>query len=128
MGTKGPSNHFGNASGGRQGSASRFINYSWAKDFNKRSLDKHFDEHGKHMGFDSKESYKQHAIRFANNVDKTNYKSFVDYKTDKTYKYSVRTNEFVVVDKRGYVVTYFKPKEGKSYYLKEKAKHFKKGK
>ena len=128
MGTKGPSNHYGNSSGGRQGSASKYIGYSWAKDFNKRSLDKHFSEHAKNMGLDSKESYKQHAIKFANDVDKTNYKSFVDKKTNQTYKYSVKTNEFIVVDKRGYVVTYFKPKQGQSYYLKEKIKHFKRGK
>lgn len=128
MGTKGPSNHYGNSSGGRQGSASKHISYSWAKDFNKRSLSKHFDEHAKHMGIDSEQSYKQHAIKFANDVDKKNYESFVDRKTNKTYKYSVKSNEFVIVDKKGYVVTYFKPKDGHSYYLKEKIKHTKKGK
>ena len=128
MGTKGPSNHYGNAKGGRQGTASQHIGYAWAKDFNKRSLDKHFEDHAKQMGFTSKESYKQHALRFANNVDRKNYESFIDKKTNKTYKYSVKTNEFVIVDKRGYVVTYFAPREGRSYYLGEKNKYSKKGK
>lgn len=127
MATKGPSNHYGNARGGRQGSASKHIGYAWAKDFNKRSLDKHFVDHGQHMGFNSKESYKQHALRFANNVDRKNYESFIDSKTQKTYKYSVKTNELVIVDKRGYIVTYFAPTEGRSYYLSEKSKHSKKG-
>ena len=96
MATKGPSNHYGYANGGRQGSASEHIGYAWAKDFNKRSLNRHFDDHAKQMGFTSKESYKQHALRFANNVDRKNHESFIDKKTNKTYKYSVKTNEFVI--------------------------------
>lgn len=125
MGTKGPSNHYGNAGGGRQGHHTEHINYPWAKDFNKHSLGVHFDRHGNKEEFGSKESYKQHAIKFANYVDRKNNKSFVEKETGKTYKYSLTTNEFAVVDKNGYIVTYFKPKNGSKYYynqLKKKGK------
>lgn len=123
MATKGASNRYGNARGGRHGSATEHINYPWAKDFNKHSLDEHFGRHGNKEEFGSKESYKQHAIKFANDVDRVNYKSFVDKKTGKTYKYSPKTNEFVVVDKNGYIVTYFKPKKGYSYYKSQKIRY-----
>lgn len=120
MGTKGASNRYGNTTGGKQGKATEHINFSWAKDFNKHSLVEHYNEHGNKNEFGSIESYKQHAIRFANNVDRKNYKSFVDRNTGKTYKYSPKTNELVVVDKHGYIVTYFKPKKGYGYYIKQK--------
>ena len=61
MGTKGPSNHYGNAKGGRQGTASQHIGYAWAKDFNKRSLDKHFEDHAKQMGF--RNTFKRNCTR-----------------------------------------------------------------
>lgn len=124
MATKGASNRYGNTNGSRhQGKATEKINYPWAKDFNKKSLDKHFDEHGKDMGFDNKESYKQHAIKFANTVDKKNCTSFVDSKTGSTYKYNKVTNELAIITKDGYVVTYFKPKEGYDYYKKQVSKY-----
>ena len=97
--------------------------YPWAKDFNKKSLDNHFYDHGKDMGFDSKESYKQHAIKFANTVDKKNCTSFVYSKTGSTYKYNKVTNEFAIITKDGYVVTYFKPKEVYDYYKKQLSKY-----
>ena len=126
MATKGASNRYGNTNGARhQGQPTEKINYSWAKDFNKKSLDKHFNDHGKEMEFDSKESYKQHAIKFANTIDKKNCISFVDSNTGATYKYNKVTNEFAIITKDGYVATYFKPKEGYIYYKKQISKNVK---
>ena len=120
MATKGASNRYGNTNGSRrQGQPTENTNYPWAKDFNKKSLNKHYDNHGKSMGFDNKESYKQHAIKFANTIDKKNCETFVDQKTGATYKYNKKTNEFAIITKDGYVTTYFKPKEGYSYYKKQ---------
>jgi pyocin large subunit-like protein len=120
MSTKGASNRYGNSRGSKhKGQASEHINYPWAKDFNKKSLDTHFDDHAKSMGFDSKESYKQHAIKFANTVDRKNCESFVDGRTGATYKYNRVTNEFAIITKDGYVTTYYKPKGGYGYYKKQ---------
>ncbi len=124
MATKGASNRYGNSNGSRhQGKPTGTINYPWAKAFNKYSLDKHFDFHGKHMGFDSIESYKQHAIKFANTIDKKNCLSFVDAKTGATYKYNIVTNEFAIITKDGYIVTYYKPENGYDYYKEQIMKH-----
>ncbi len=129
MSDKGASNRYGNSRGSKhQGVATQHINFQWAKDFNKKSLNKHFEEHGKEIGFDSKESYKQHAIHFANMVDRKNCVSFVDGKSGATYKYNKKTNELVIVTNDGYVVTYFKPKNGIEYYKKEKDKRTNKAK
>ena len=49
MGTKGPSNHYGNAGGGRQGHHTKHINYPWAKDFNKHSAKNHYEKHIKNQ-------------------------------------------------------------------------------
>lgn len=48
-----------------------------------------------------------------------NNKSFCD-KNFSTYKYNIKTNEFAIIDKKGYVITYFKPADGYKYYLKQK--------
>lgn len=124
MGTKGASNHYGNSRNGRSGKASSHINYSWAKDFNSKTLNDHFNRHGAQMGCDTKESYAAHAVKFANNVDKTNCVSFVD-KKGSTYKYNVKTNTLSVVTKDGYVITYFKPAAGYDYYKAEKKRKVK---
>ena len=123
MATKGASNRYPTGKRSSSGRTISHINFEWAKDFNKKSLDKHFNDHVKNMGFDSKESYKQHAIKFANTIDKKNCVSFIDSKTKATYKYSKVTNELVVVTKNGYVVTYFKPKDGYDYYKSQLSKH-----
>ncbi len=124
MPTKGASNRYGNTNGSKHnGQPTEHINYAWAKDFNKKTLDTHYKEHGKTMGFESKESYKQHSIKYANTVDRKNCKSFVDSKTGATYKYNVVTNELAIITKNGYVVTYFKPKGGYDYYKSQIKSH-----
>lgn len=44
---------------------------------------------------------------FANYIDKKNIVSFVDHR-DATQKYD-KIKNFIIIDKRGYIVTYFKP-------------------
>ena len=119
MASKGPSNRYQTGSRSSNGKTISHTNFEWARDFNKKSLNKHFDDHAKSMGFTSKESYKQHAIKFANTIDKKNNVSFIDSKTGATYKYSKTSSEFAIITKDGYVSTYFKPKDGYSYYKKQ---------
>lgn len=119
MSTKGASNHYGNSINGRQGKRTQHTGFAWAKDFNSRTLADHFNRHGEQMGCKTKEAYAAHAVKFANKVDRKNCVSFVD-KKGSTYKYNIQTNTLVVVSKDGYVVTYFKPAKGYSYYLSEK--------
>lgn len=117
---KGPSNRYGNTNGAKhRGVITRFIGYAWAKYFNKYTLKKHYNDHGKSMGFSNVYDYTQHAIKFANTVDRKNNVSFID-KNGSTYKYSKKTNEFAIIKKDGTVVTYFIPETKYKYYLKQK--------
>ncbi len=128
MATKGASNRYGNSNGSKgAGLPTGSIKYQWAKDFSRNTLNGHFNNHGKSMGFDSKESYKQHAIKFANTVDRKNCESFFDENWS-TYKYNKKTNEFAIITKDGYVVTYYKPTGGYKYYKGQKFKYSKRGK
>lgn len=119
MSTKGASNRYGNSRHGRQGKPTQHIGFAWAKDFNKKTLYDHFRRHGEQVGASTKESYAAHAVRFANRVDRENVRSFVDGKGS-TYKFNVKSNEFAIVSKDGYVITYFKPTKGYDYYLAQK--------
>ena len=122
MTTKGPSNHFGNTKNGRQGHKTIHTGFAWAKDFNKSTLKKHFEGHGKHMGFDTIDAYKAHAISFANTVNREDCESFID-KNGSTYKYNKVTNEFAIITSDGYVVTYYCPENQRQYYLDQKEKY-----
>ena len=44
-------------------------------------------------------------------------------KTKATYKYNKATNEFAIVTRNGYVVTYYKPSKGYAYYKKQEIKY-----
>lgn len=123
MSTKGPSNHYGNSRGGRQGHSTGKISYAWAKGFNKKTIDQHYNDHAQSMGIKTKESYAAHAVKFANTADSTNCVSFVDAKTKATYKYNKATNEFAIVTQSGYVVTYYRPRYGYSYYKEQERIH-----
>ena len=125
MATKGPSNRYGETRGGRQMHDTGSISYPWAKGFNRASLGRHYDDHA--VGIKTKESYVASAVKFANTVDKKNCVSFVDSETGSTYKYNKATNEFAIITKSGYIVTYYKPKGGYNYYKSQKTKHGKKG-
>lgn len=92
------------------------IGFAWAKDFNKFTLKKHIDEHMRSLGFSSVNDYVANSIRFANTIDRKNNVLYVR-PNGQTVKYNKKTCEFVIVDKRGYVTTYFKPSDGYDYYL-----------
>jgi len=115
MSTKGASNHYGNARGGKPGHVTKHIGFAWAKGFNKSTVYNHFNRHGQQMGCESIASYEAHAVKFANTIDRQNYISYKD-KRGTTYKYDTRDNTFAIITKKGVVITYFKPKEGKTYY------------
>lgn len=120
MATKGPTFLYGNTNGSLgRGEITEHIGYKYAKDYNKHKLFVDFIKHGSDFGVGSKEDYAAHAIHFANFVDRKNCISFID-KVRTTHKYNVSTNTYVAVDKKGYVITYFKPKEGKKYYMNKK--------
>jgi len=121
MSTKGASNRFGNTKHASNNWGSRHIGYQWAKDFNKNSLEKHVKEHMENMGFNSKEEYRVHAVTFANLVDRENHISHIR-KNGETVKYSKKTNEFAIIDKKGYVITYYKPRDGINHYYSDRRK------
>ena len=114
MSTKGPSNRYGNTNGSKgTGQATEKINYPWAKAFNKNTMSKH-EHHAKKMGYNSFDDYAAAAVRFANTVDRANYKSVID-KYGTTYKWDPRTQNLVVVDKSGYVITFYRMSDGFTY-------------
>lgn len=119
MATKGASNHYGNSKNGRKGKVTTHTGYAWAKDFNSRTLQDHFNRHGAQMGCETKEAYAAHSVKFANSVDRVDCISFVA-RNGATYKYNTKTNTLAIVTKDGYVVTYFKPAAGYNYYKEEK--------
>lgn len=117
MATKGASNRYGTPRGKNGPSNPHGVNYEWAKDFNKNSLGSHFEKHGKEFGLSSEESYKQHAIKFANTVDKKNCKAYVD-KNGTTYKFNKKTNELAIISKDGHIISYHIVKDRFHYITK----------
>lgn len=122
MSTKGASNHYGNARGGRQGHETKNTGFAWAKGFNKTTLQDHFERHGAQVGATSVEEYAAKAVKFANNVDRKNCITMKAW-NGTTYKYNKKTNEFAIITKKGIVITYYKPTEGKEYFNKQKGKN-----
>lgn len=127
MATKGASNRYGNPIGGYSNKNPRGVNYEWAKKFNNNSLKYHFEKHGKELGIDSVNSYEQHAIKFANTVDKKNFEAHVDQE-GKTYKINKKTGELVIVNKNGTVITYYKVKKGFKFKKRKGIKRWRKKK
>ena len=117
MADKGPSNAYGNS----KGKPTEHINYEYAKDFNKKSTKQHNEKHLSNLGVSSVDEMKANAVYFANKVDRLNNVSFID-DNGTTYKYSKVTNELVLVTKDGYVISYFKPKNGENYYNTQEKK------
>lgn len=115
MSTKGASRRYHGTRGSRYQNPTTRINFPYAKGFNKSTLNYHFNHHGKQMGCKTKWDYASKAVKFANKVDSRHCESFVDNKGT-TYKYNKVTNEFAMITKKGIVITYFKPKEGKKYF------------
>ncbi len=119
MPTKGPSLRYGNTNGAHhRGDATKNINYAWAKDFNRGGLVKHFKDHGKEFDAETKEEYAAKAIHFANQIDRKNYRSVVDYKKT-TYKYNPYNGELVIVSKDGYIISYYRIDKKFTYQQKK---------
>ena len=121
MSTKGASNHYGNAKGGKQGHETKNTGFAWAKAFNKNTLQDHFNRHGSQVGATSAKGYEAKAVKFANRVDR---KNCINFKAGNgtTYKYNKKTNEFAIITKSGIVITYFKPTDGMDYFNSQKGK------
>lgn len=101
-GTKGPSNLYGNPSHRPTGK----INFPYANNFNSKSLQGHFEDHGKGVNAKSNADYAKKAIEFANRVDTINHDSFVDERGT-TWKYSYTTREFIMIKSDGTIITYY---------------------
>lgn len=121
MSTKGPSVKYGNTNGSNhRGLPTKHIGYAWAKEFNRGGLKRHFKKHGSEFNAATEEEYEAKALHFANKVDRTHFKSVIDYKGT-TYKYDPRDSKLVIVTKEGIVVTYhhtgdkfkYRPQKGK---------------
>jgi pyocin large subunit-like protein len=65
--------------------------------------------------------YSDKAVKFANEISPENI-SFIREVDGVTFKYKEKTNELVLVDKNGYVVTYFYPTGKRKYYENQKKK------
>lgn len=89
-------------------------NASKSYTFKNKSLKlEHYEKHGIDMGFESADEYEQAASAVVNNPDALHKLEAED--GDDVY-YLVDTNEFVIVSRRGFIRTYFKPDAGKAYY------------
>ena len=76
-------------------------------------LEEHYEKHGKDMGFATAEEYEAAASSVVNNPNSLHKLEAED--GDDVY-YLEETNDFVIVSKKGYIRTYFRPDDGKSYY------------
>lgn len=119
MSTKGPSNRYGNTKGANhRGEKSADIGYPWAKDFCRGGLQSHFQRHGKELGIANVRDYASKAVHFANEVNRDDYESYIDYKGT-TYKTDPGRDVLVEVTKDGYVVSYRRI-GGKFWYYSKK--------
>ena len=69
MASKGASNRYGNARGGRKGHPTQHTGFLWAKDFSRKAKLRHFTEHGSDFGAKNIDEYVAKAVKFANTVD-----------------------------------------------------------
>lgn len=97
MSSKGRSNLYGGTKYAKK------VGFAYAKKFNGFTGRRHFREHGK--GMKRIEQYAGRAVRFANKLG-PEMAVFID-KRGSTHKYSRKTGEYAIIDKRGYVITYY---------------------
>lgn len=82
-------------------------------------LTKHYQDHGKDMGFESKSEYNNAAVDFMNKKPTANIDYFVDSKGT-VYKYDHDTEEFGIAKSDGTMVTYFIPDgDAEAYWYKQ---------
>ena len=84
-------------------------------------MKQHDEKHLSNLGISSTNEMKANAVYFANKVDRINNVSFVD-ENGTTFKYNKKTNELALITQDGYVISYFKPSKGESYYKKQEKK------
>lgn len=87
----------------------------------QRSLDEHFDKHGREFGDISKEEY----LRKAQQLRDTPNNSVVLYfeRHDRTHmKYQTKQNEFIAYNDDQMIRTFFKPNDGIKYFERQKRK------
>lgn len=81
-------------------------------------LIEHFDKHGRHMGYASKEDYEYFASNLVNYCKQNKGSCEFKYEkedSDQVY-YLESANEIVFVSNDGYIRTYFRPDEGRAYF------------
>lgn len=76
-------------------------------------LKSHYEKHGKEMGFKDAKSYEAAASDVVNNPQSLHKLEKED--NDDVY-YLESTNDFVIVSTDGYIRTYYRPDNGKSYF------------
>ena len=81
-----------------------------------RRLEKHFEDHGKAMGFTDSASYSKAASDFLTKEPTETTMSFIT-EQGTYFRYDTQTNEFGIMNQYGGVSTYFKPDTGISYWF-----------
>ena len=81
---------------------------------------KHFNIHGKQMGYEKLFDYSKAAYEFANRKDENSI-SFIanEQKNYSLYKYDKEANEFIIISRTGKIVTYYPPRGGFEYFYRQ---------
>ncbi|CAA7195192.1 hypothetical protein [Chryseobacterium potabilaquae] len=86
-----------------------------------KKLTKHFSKHTKDWsswGSISNVAYYKRAVKLADSNIGGKVVGFVS-KQGWTFKYNKATGEFLTIHPKGYIETFFRPKGGMNYYLKQ---------
>lgn len=120
MPSKGPSNRYEHTRGAqlreeklKEREQKRRPLYKWAKGFNKRTLNEHFKNHAADFGIGSEREYERRAVAFANTIIQ-GCEIYHDIHGS-TYKFDRPTSRLVIVDSKGYVITFYKVKRSFCY-------------
>ncbi len=86
----------------------------WTSEYNQYV---HFIKHGKQMGYFKLSDYSRAAVKFLF----SNSASKLVHKSDKgpTYMYDTETNEFMMLNDKDKIVTYFPPTGGIDYFYSQ---------
>ena len=83
---------------------------------NEELKNQHFEKHGREMGFASADEYEMAAAAVVNNPQSLHKIEAED--GDDVY-YLETTNEFVIVSTKGYIRTYYYPRDGIDYFNRQ---------
>ena len=104
--------------GGRGGAAS-FAGENSHHGFSDESLNEHYAKHGKTFKSINKEEYAENALRFRDSLPSVDIEEFTA-SNGSVYKYNSRTKEFMVHLENGEIITYFKPNNPSTYWIKQR--------